>query len=491
MANQTVYPYGTGGSLPSSIGIINDLVTGGADKALAAQQGVVLNGKILGILGGEQPYQLSWVTGNIRDSDGELTVYANKSTGFIELSASVFVVHNISSYNIKVACYDSSQTYLGLTPGNIEANTTATPVLLEGTKYVRLCAWDKPSDADVQNISAGYYTDDTLVSLRTAIDELSGGKTFSNPVLMVDIPDPCVIKAEDGYFYLLGTGQLASRTMYRSTNLVDWEVADRPFTDNAVTDCYADLNVSSVNFWAPEIVKVGEKYNLYTSKEATPLLVFQSDHPNFGYEYIRQIITTSTGLNTENIDACVRYDLDGTLWIFWDSRTAGIYRQKLSADGLNLDTNDTKVHVAGKSNNQDSTRMTVFEGAYLYRRKGYWYLFVSAGKYDDYTYCLKVGRSATLTGTFVDKDGNNMTDGYGTTILSSANGDTLYGPGHNGQIITDRNNRTYMVYHSHCRGAGSSSARYICVQELFWDANGWPYFANNKPQLGGNIKPVL
>lgn len=46
MANTTVYPYGTGGSLPSSIGIINDLVTGGADKALAAEQGVILNGKI-------------------------------------------------------------------------------------------------------------------------------------------------------------------------------------------------------------------------------------------------------------------------------------------------------------------------------------------------------------------------------------------------------------------------------------------------------------
>lgn len=46
MANSTVYPYGTGGSLPASIGIINDLTTGGADKALSAQQGVVLQGEI-------------------------------------------------------------------------------------------------------------------------------------------------------------------------------------------------------------------------------------------------------------------------------------------------------------------------------------------------------------------------------------------------------------------------------------------------------------
>lgn len=47
MANTTVYPYGTGGSLPSSIGIINDLVTGGADKALSAEMGKQI-GDLLG-----------------------------------------------------------------------------------------------------------------------------------------------------------------------------------------------------------------------------------------------------------------------------------------------------------------------------------------------------------------------------------------------------------------------------------------------------------
>lgn len=42
MANTTVYPFGTGGSLPASVGIINDLTTGGADKALSAEMGKVL-----------------------------------------------------------------------------------------------------------------------------------------------------------------------------------------------------------------------------------------------------------------------------------------------------------------------------------------------------------------------------------------------------------------------------------------------------------------
>lgn len=46
MANQTVYPFGTDGLLPSSIGIIDDLTTGGADKALSAEMGKTLNGNL-------------------------------------------------------------------------------------------------------------------------------------------------------------------------------------------------------------------------------------------------------------------------------------------------------------------------------------------------------------------------------------------------------------------------------------------------------------
>lgn len=38
MAKSTVYPYGTDGQLPSSIGLVNDLKTGGVDKALTAEQ---------------------------------------------------------------------------------------------------------------------------------------------------------------------------------------------------------------------------------------------------------------------------------------------------------------------------------------------------------------------------------------------------------------------------------------------------------------------
>ena len=49
MANTTIYPFGTNGQLPSSIGVINDLTTGGADKALSAEMGKELGNAVNGI----------------------------------------------------------------------------------------------------------------------------------------------------------------------------------------------------------------------------------------------------------------------------------------------------------------------------------------------------------------------------------------------------------------------------------------------------------
>ena len=78
MANNTVYPYGTGGQLPSGIAIVNDLTTGGADKALSAEQGKTLNNIKPTIEEGSSNTDLDIVddTGNVlaRFSDGHFKV---------------------------------------------------------------------------------------------------------------------------------------------------------------------------------------------------------------------------------------------------------------------------------------------------------------------------------------------------------------------------------------------------------------------------------
>lgn len=56
MANSTVYPYGTGGQLPSGIAIVNDLTTGGADKALSAEMGKKIGYAIFGDMASSSDY---------------------------------------------------------------------------------------------------------------------------------------------------------------------------------------------------------------------------------------------------------------------------------------------------------------------------------------------------------------------------------------------------------------------------------------------------
>lgn len=59
MANKTIYPYGANGQLPSSIGIVNDPFTGGADKALSAEAGKFFHEEVFGET---EPIDLSLLT---------------------------------------------------------------------------------------------------------------------------------------------------------------------------------------------------------------------------------------------------------------------------------------------------------------------------------------------------------------------------------------------------------------------------------------------
>lgn len=76
MANTTIYPYGTTGQLPSDIGVINDLLTGGADKALSAEMGKTLRKAIARLLNALSPTAF---TGE-KPTDAELDIYAPKFT---------------------------------------------------------------------------------------------------------------------------------------------------------------------------------------------------------------------------------------------------------------------------------------------------------------------------------------------------------------------------------------------------------------------------
>lgn len=312
--------------------------------------------------------------------------------------------------------------------------------------------------------------------------------TYENPVTAVDRPDPTIWRA-NGWFYMYATpGNSLDTHVLRSKNMIDWEdTGYSPFT----AEDFATIQSLYSHIWAPCVVKVKDKWvmyvALYTNNSTNAVAVLTSTKPDGHFHYQSLLITSQTNYVVDGttkrvtnvVDPFAVQDLDGTWYLFTGSYN-GFYRFELSDDGLTL-ANNNVVTVAAHTSGD--TR----EGSYLLYRNGYWYYFYSAGNYNDYTYHLLVCRSQTLTGEFVDKNGNGIT-AEGNTILSSSNGETLFGPGHNGDVYVDMNGKYWMPYHCHYQ---SGSARYMCVQELKWDDDEWCYFEGGKPAASSNMPSMF
>ncbi len=300
---------------------------------------------------------------------------------------------------------------------------------------------------------------------------------ISNPIWRESWPDPTVWQAEDGNYYAICT---ALRRTLVSKDLFHWDVINSSVVDD---DARNEMRQIARHFWAPDVVTInGQRLlyiTLYNSAKDSSIGVLKEVTPN-NFEF-HGVITRSTENGIlDTIDPEVVIDnKNGKVWLFFGS-IGRIHRVELTSDGLSLKKRAKYIHVAGLSKKESRSRARVFEGCYLHRRNGYWYMFVSAGWYNDHTYKLLVGRSRKLTGTFRDREGRELTEGYATPVIVSEKGDFFYGPGHCGEIFT-KDNKDYIFYHCHNRDV-KPHMRPLMLQELKWDKQGWPYVEGGKPQ---------
>ena len=111
------------------------------------------------------------------------------------------------------------------------------------------------------------------------------------------------------------------------------------------------------------------------------------------------------------------------------------------------------------------------EAPFLFRHGNFYYLFVSFDfccRGVNSTYNVRVGRSAKITGPYLDREGKAMLEGGGTPVVSGSG--RWRGTGHN--AVYREKNTDGIIYHAY--DAEQNGVPTLRIEKLEWDKRGWP-----------------
>jgi beta-xylosidase len=319
--------------------------------------------------------------------------------------------------------------------------------------------------------------------LATAIAAAGAGQTqtaskaaasYSNPVLAGDYPDPSVIRVGRDYWATATTSQWAPIfPLLHSTDLVNWESRGAVFQ--------TPPSWSAGSYWAPEISADGGRFFVYYTarKKEGPLCVAVADaaRPEGPYTDRGALVCQEAG----SIDAVAVRDENGRRYLVWkedgNSRKlpTPLWAQPLSDDGVRLVGEKTEI-----LRNEAPWEAHLVEGPYILRRGDWFYLFYSAdaccGRRCNYK--LGVARSRRLLGPWERFPGNPILAGN----------EQWKCPGH-GTIAQDQAGRTYLLYHAYEASTFEFVGRQGLLDEVTWNADGWPAINSGKGPSGSALSP--
>ena len=321
---------------------------------------------------------------------------------------------------------------------------------------------------------------------------LTGKHFYTNPIIRQSVPDPTVLHDKDGYFYLYGTEDLGWIPVFRSADLVNWERMPKDCFQTQDSRPYwgETPDTSARSLWAPEIRYINGQYVLYYSWAIwgntwhSEVGVAVSDSPTGPFTDRGQVIDAQE-MNVNNSIDQFEFEENGQRYLFWGS-FHGIYVTELNDDGLSVKRNAdgtptmTARQVAGSA----------YEGTCIYKRGNWYYLFASIGSCCEganSTYQTVVGRSDNLFGPYVNKKGESMLNNRHEVLLSAGN--DFVGTGHNSIIQHDDGGQAWIIFHGYVR-AEADNGRYVLLERLLWDEDGWPYVVGGTPSVKA-LAPVF
>jgi arabinan endo-1,5-alpha-L-arabinosidase len=294
--------------------------------------------------------------------------------------------------------------------------------------------------------------------------------------------DPAVAKEGDTY-YMFFTGRgIRVRT---SPDLRHWTAQADVFASLPAW-VHQELPENIGDLWAPDISWWGGEWHLYYAASVWVPGRLPTRDSAIGHATNRTLdprspdfewidhgpVVRSMGELTDAdvsgwnaIDPNVVLDEHGKPWLAWGSAYDGIFIQPLNADGT-ADASHPPVNLARRA-----VFLLVIEASFIVRRDGWWYLFASFDRCclgAKSTYNVRVGRSRSLTGPYVDRGGCPLTEGGGTKVLAAYGG--VRGPGHEA-VLHDGSN-WWLIHHWYDPTRGGLSD--LGIRPLDWDADGWP-----------------
>jgi len=285
--------------------------------------------------------------------------------------------------------------------------------------------------------------------------------------------DPSSIVSCKGEYWMFYTGK--GVPSYRSKDLVRWERGPAVFS--APPEWIAAVVPENRNmvYWAPDVIKLGGRYLLYYSVSTMGKMTsaiglatnptLDPDDPAYRWTDQGVVVRTQDGDGYNAIDPAAFHDRDGSLWMTFGSYWTGI---KL----IQLDPQTGK-RTAPESKPLPIAHNESIEASYLCRNDDYYYLFVNWGSCcqgPKSTYNIRIGRSKTVTGPYLDKAGVDLLQGGGSVFLATTNG-PLIGPGHAGTLVAEGKTWFTSDFEGDVRREGKAT---LAIMPLRWLPDGWP-----------------
>ena len=284
------------------------------------------------------------------------------------------------------------------------------------------------------------------------------------------VHDPATIIMDGNTFWTFATGD-GIKTL-RSTNLTDWSFDQPALPANPIWA--ADVAAPHRDyFWAPDIIKSGDRYLLYFSvsswgKNTSAIglatnTTLNPAKPTFKWHDAGIVVRSFATNDFNTIDPALTFDAEGRLWMAFGSFWSGIKLIELNPKTGHRLSPDSAMYALAFND--------MIEAPFIHRRGTNYFLFVNWGqccKGTNSTYEIRVGRSDKITGPYFDRDGKNMLNRGGTLFLDSK--PPFYGPGHAG-IITVAGQDWFSCHYYDGNQRGRSK---LWAGKLNWDTDGWP-----------------